>query len=114
MKDTKTIREVLRKLGIRADLMGFAYLEQAVMIWEPGCMIGKDLYPTIAKNNRTTISAVERAVRVAIRDAWDWKRGRTTTIFEVFGLWAIRTRPSAAQLIAAVGVYLEGGESDEN
>lgn len=110
---TKRIRWVLRKLGLRPDLVGFMYIEQAVTIWKPGDLIGKDLYPVIAKNNKTTINAVERAVRTAIRDAWDWKRGNLGMVFEVFGLWAIQTRPSASQLIAAVGAYIEDGGGEE-
>lgn len=113
---TKTIRYVLRKLGLRPDMVGFMYIEQAVTIWKPGDLIGKDIYPVIAKNNRTTINAVERAVRSAIHDAWEWKRSNLGMVYEVFGLWAIHTRPFASQFIAAVAAYVEegGGEVDED
>ena len=110
---TKRIRWVLRKLGLRPDLTGFMYIEQAVTIWKPGDLIGKDLYPVIAKNNKTTINAVERAVRAAIRDSWDVIRFNTSMVYEVFGLWALNTRPSASQLIAAVGAYAKDGEEGE-
>jgi hypothetical protein len=89
------------------------YLEQAVMIWKPGDMIGKDIYPVIANNNKTTINAVERSVRAVIRDSWDFKRYNTGMVFEVFGLWALSTRPFASQMIAGVGMYVEEGQEGE-
>ena len=110
---TKRIRYVLRKLGLRPDMVGFMYLEQAVRIWKPGDLIGKDIYPVIAKNNRTSISAVEKAVRCAIRDAWEWKRCNLGMVYAVFGLWAISTRPLASQFIAAVAAYVEDGGGEE-
>lgn len=110
---TKRIRYVLRKLGLRPDMVGFMYIEQAVTIWKPGDLIGKDIYPDLAKNNRTTVNAVERAVRSTIRDSWDWRRFNTGMVYEVFGLWALNTRPYASQLIAAVGAYVRDGEGGE-
>ena len=110
---TNRIRYVLRKLGLRPDLAGFMYIEQAVMIWKPGDLIGKDIYPVIARNNKTTISAVERAVRYAIRDSWDGLRFNTGMAYEVFGLGALDTQPFASQLIAGVGAYVKDGEGGE-
>lgn len=111
------VRHKLRKLGIAPHQVGFTYLEQAIALWYPGCMITKDIYPEIAKNNRTSFGAVEKCIRASIKYAWDYRRGNLGEIFEIFGLWAIHTRPTPSELIAAVAISCgagEGGKDNED
>jgi hypothetical protein len=117
MKKSEAIRKQLKLLGIAPHMAGYRYLEQAVALWRPGCMVTKEIYPDIAKHNRTTFAAVERGIRCAIKYAWDYQRGNLGAIYETFGLWAIHTRPKPAELIAAVAIWAgagEGGETDED
>jgi hypothetical protein len=114
---SEIVRHKLRKLGIAPHQVGFAYLEQAIVLWYPGCKVTKEIYPVIAKNNRTTFGAVEKCIRGSIKNAWDYRRGNLGEIYEIFGLWAIHTRPTASELIAAVAMSCgagEGGERDED
>ena len=58
-------------LGVPASLMGFKYLREAIeMVLEDESVlhkgITKHMYPTIARNNHTTPSRVERAMRHAV------------------------------------------------
>lgn len=114
MTREQAIRAQLVRLGIPTHRAGFPYIEQAIALWVPGCMVTKDIYPVIARNNRVSIDAVERNIRAAIKQAWDEKRGRTDAIFGVFGLWAVQARPTASEFISAVAIWAERGERDED
>lgn len=53
-------------MGVPAGIKGFNYIADAIEIFdERGINIGitKELYPAIAKKNKTTSSRVERAIR---------------------------------------------------
>lgn len=64
------IRKLLLSLGVDPSLSGYDYLVDAVAIcYEDRTylrMVTKKLYPYIAKKNNSTMSKVERAMRVAI------------------------------------------------
>lgn len=115
MRNSQAIRKILMKLGIAPHMVGFTYIEEAVTLWYPGSSTTKELYPVIARNNKTTAAAVEKSIRAAIKYAWDNDRGNTGMIFQIFGLWAIAQRPKAAGLIAAVAMWTDTeGETDED
>lgn len=69
-----TVTEIIRKIGIPANIKGYRYLRNAVMLAAEDMSIldsvTKRLYPEIAKSNNTTPSRVERAIRHAISSAW--------------------------------------------
>lgn len=70
-----TVTEIIRKIGIPANIKGYRYLRSAVMLAADDMSIldsiTKRLYPAIAKENNTTPSRVERAIRHAISSAWE-------------------------------------------
>jgi len=69
------VGSTLREVGIAPHIKGFTYLKDAVlMVLEREDLLGlitKELYPTIAKKHQTTASRVERAMRHAIKSAWN-------------------------------------------
>lgn len=66
------IEDTLLAMGVPAGIKGFNYIADAIQIFdERGTDIGitKELYPTIAKKNNTTLSRTERAIRHAFEVA---------------------------------------------
>ena len=65
----------LYQLGIPPHVTGYSYLRSAVVefLLNPSEMreITKTIYPRIALEHGTTVSAVERAIRHAIATAWN-------------------------------------------
>lgn len=80
-KTSYNIENFLKELCVNPRLLGFTYLKDAIEL----CLIDenmlnsitKELYPTIARNNCTTPSRVERAIRHAIMTSWDKIDGET-------------------------------------
>lgn len=70
----KRISEKLRRLGVPANILGFAYIKTAVMLIADDesylYNVSKSLYPTIAKQHNTTASRVERAIRHSIEKTY--------------------------------------------
>ena len=64
--------------------------------------VTKELYPAIAKLNKTTPSRVERAIRHAIEVAWN--RGRLETINNLFGYTVQndKGKPTNSEFIAII------------
>ena len=64
--------------------------------------VTKLLYPAIAKQNNSTPSRVERAIRHAIEVAWN--RGNMETLNEMFGytVSAGRGKPTNSEFIAMI------------
>ena len=64
---------LLRKIGISPEMKGFQYLEEAVRIRkmrEDG-KLTEQVYPAIAEKFSSTAQGVERAIRTAIKSAWN-------------------------------------------
>lgn len=81
------VTNILHKIGVPAHIKGYKYIRTAIMRSareiELLDSITKLLYPTIAKQYKTTPSRVERAIRHAIEVAWN--RGNIDEIEEIFG-----------------------------
>ena len=71
--------------------------------------VTKILYPTVAKNNKTTSSRVERAIRHAIEVAWD--RGDVDVLASYFGytIQNSRGKPTNSEFIAMIADKLRLG-----
>ncbi len=100
------ITDIIHKIGIPAHIKGYNYLREAILISvKDGEMINsvtKLLYPTIAKNFKTTSSRVERAIRHAIEVAWD--RGDIEILQAYFGytIQNQRGKPTNSEFIAMI------------
>ena len=100
------ISDIMRQIGVPAHIKGYQYLREAIAlsIKDPGLMhsVTKVLYPTVAKNNKTTASRVERAIRHAIEVAWD--RGDVDVLSSYFGYTIQNTRgkPTNSEFIAMI------------
>ncbi|MBP1546078.1 MAG: sporulation initiation factor Spo0A C-terminal domain-containing protein [Oscillospiraceae bacterium] len=69
------VTEIIQHIGIPANIKGYRYLRNAVMLAMEDMTIldsiTKELYPAVARHNNTTPTRVERAIRHAISSAWD-------------------------------------------
>lgn len=101
-----TVSETLGELGIPRHTLGYIYLRQGItmVIKDPTLAKGltKKLYPTLAQQNDTTPSRVERAIRNAIQIMLD--RGKVEVLNDYFS-WGIRDpwgRPTNREFISIV------------
>lgn len=100
------ISDIMRQIGVPAHIKGYQYLRESIVlsINDPELMhsVTKVLYPTVAKNNKTTASRVERAIRHAIEVAWD--RGDVDVLSSYFGytIQNSRGKPTNSEFIAMI------------
>ncbi|MCM1544940.1 MAG: sporulation transcription factor Spo0A [Ruminococcus sp.] len=100
------ISDIMRQIGVPAHIKGYQYLRQSIILTvnDPSLMhaVTKVLYPTVAKQNKTTSSRVERAIRHAIEVAWD--RGDVDILSSYFGYTIQNTRgkPTNSEFIAMI------------
>lgn len=100
------ITNIIHEIGVPAHIKGYHYLRDAIiMVAEDIELLGavtKELYPAIAKLNKTTPSRVERAIRHAIEVAWN--RGRLETINNLFGYTVQndKGKPTNSEFIAII------------
>jgi two-component system response regulator (stage 0 sporulation protein A) len=110
----RTISDLLREIGVPANIRGHGYLRDAVIqsIQEPDSLmaITKLLYPDIAQKHGTTAARVERAIRHAIEVAWS--RGDLGALQRYFGgiVSAAKGRPTNAECIATLAERVRLGE----
>lgn len=96
------ITEIMRDIGIPANLKGYYYIREAVCLVvddiERIKFVTKELYPYVAEKHYTTSSRVERAIRHAIEVSWS--RGNIDVLNEIFGYTvSTQERPTNAEFI---------------
>lgn len=96
---------VLRKIPISPNLKGYTYLRSAILlaIEDKGMLDGitKVLYPTVARNHRSSSVRVERAIRNAIENAW--KKGHGANFYKLIDSSEINeSKPTNGVFISAV------------
>lgn len=100
------ITNIIHEVGVPAHIKGYQYLRDAIsMVVDDMDLLGavtKELYPAIAKQNNTTPSRVERAIRHAIEVAWN--RGKIETINSLFGYTVHndKGKPTNSEFIAII------------
>ncbi len=100
------VTNIIHEIGVPAHIKGYQYLRDAIIMsvndGEMLSSITKRLYPTIAKNHKTTSSRVERAIRHAIEVAWS--RGKMDTIEELFGytVSSRKGKPTNSEFVALI------------
>ena len=98
------ISDMMRQIGVPAHIKGYRYLRTSIRLCienpEMLSAVTKQLYPTVAKEYKTTASRVERAIRHAIEVAWD--RGDVDVLSSYFGYTvnAQRGKPTNSEFIA--------------
>ncbi|HIS48548.1 MAG TPA: sporulation initiation factor Spo0A C-terminal domain-containing protein [Candidatus Scybalocola faecigallinarum] len=102
----RRVTKIIQDLGVPANIKGYAYLRDAILISiaNPDAInsITKVLYPEVAKQNQTTPTRVERAIRHAIEVAWS--RGNNEMAEKIFGYTVNLTRgkPTNSEFIALI------------
>jgi len=100
------ITNIMLDIGVPAHLRGYHYLRHAILLsgrdMEVVSSVTKLLYPTVAKDYRTTGPKVERAIRNAIEVSW--LRGNEETFRELFGYSSNsgKSRPTNSEYIARI------------
>ncbi len=100
------VTEIIHQIGVPAHIKGYHYLRDAIILSVKNSNIinsvTKLLYPTVAKNYKTTSSRVERAIRHAIEVAWD--RGDIDVLNSYFGytIQNERGKPTNSEFIAMI------------
>lgn len=100
------VTEIIREIGIPAHIKGYQYVREGILmaIHDMNTLnyITKLLYPTIAKQYKTTSSSVERAIRHAIEVAWS--RGKIEVLESMFGytISAGKGKPTNSEFIALI------------
>lgn len=97
------VRE-LDMIGIKRKLHGFDFLVQAVMLYvqssEEDVHITNDIYPEVARSNKTTTMSVEKAIRCAIESAFTRADIMRLHRYYPFPYDDERGRPTNTQFIA--------------
>ena len=101
-----TVSEIMHQIGVPAHIKGYQYLREAIVLSindkEMMSSVTKILYPTVAKNFKSTSSRVERAIRHGIETAWD--RGDVDVLNSYFGytIQSQRGKPTNSEFIAMI------------
>ncbi|MFP7298290.1 sporulation transcription factor Spo0A [Neobacillus niacini] len=102
------VTDILRSIGIPANLKGYFFLREAIQMINKGyeSSLSKVIYPTIASKHHTTPSRVERAIRHAIEVGWN--RGSIEQLDFVFGntVSPLKGRPTNGEFIALIAEHL--------
>ena len=100
------VTKIIHQIGVPAHIKGYQYLRSAIIMTvndtEIINSVTKILYPSVAKQFKTTSSRVERAIRHAIEVAWD--RGDVDTLKSYFGytIQQGRGKPTNSEFIAMI------------
>ena len=100
------VTKVIHQIGVPAHIKGYQYLRTAILMTindnDIINSVTKVLYPSVAKQYKTTSSRVERAIRHAIEVAWD--RGDVDTLNSYFGytIQTSRGKPTNSEFIAMI------------
>lgn len=100
------VTRILHQIGVPAHIKGYHYLRCAIIMnvrdSEIINSVTKILYPSVAKQYKTTSSRVERAIRHAIEVAWD--RGDVDVLNSYFGytIQTSRGKPTNSEFIAMI------------
>lgn len=99
------VSEILHQIGIPAKIKGYRYIREAIIyvVENPEAInhITSILYPTIAELYKTDSASVERAMRYAIKLAWD--SGSYIMFKSYFCCWSENfKKPTNSEFIARI------------
>ena len=110
--ETPDAAAFLREMGVPANMLGYAYLKEAIGMAaeDPSIIRGvtKRLYPAIAEKFLVNSARVERAMRHSIETAWD--RGNLENLHRRFGYTVSPKtgRPTTSEFIALAAEIIGG------
>ena len=109
IKRKRMIYDVIKNVGIPANLRGYKYTIEAINLVFDGKVkhsVTKEMYPVIAKKFKTTGNSVERAIRHAVEHSMI--NGNMEYIEEIFGytISATRGRPTNSEFIYGIVNYI--------
>ncbi len=109
IKREKMINYIMKNVGIPASILGYKYIIRSIELvlnGKVGTSVTNDLYPTVAKEFKTTSSRVERAIRHAVDIAMD--NGNSDFIEELFGysFSKIKGKPTNSEFIYGIVDYI--------
>lgn len=103
------IMNIMKELGITANLKGYNYLVEAVIcVYQDSSymeFVTKRLYPDIAKKFNTTSSKVERAIRHVITRSFN--NGDVDVINKYFSYSYIKGSATNSEAIATLVEYIK-------
>ncbi len=105
------VGEILKELGVPQNLIGYQYLETAIILayHKPSTLkpITQRLYPAIAEAHDTNISSVVNGMLYAIEVTW--KHGDRKKFLKYFGktTFTKKLRPTSAKFISTLVDYLD-------
>lgn len=113
--DPRTVvSNLLLNLGMRTKLDGYGYAREAILLAmeQPGQMVTKELYPTVAKMFNSNKDKVERTIRSAVVSAL--KRGDMQVWRTYFppGPDGIVSKPTNAEFISRIADRLRQNPED--
>ncbi len=106
------VTNVLNTIGFAPNLKGYQYLRSGIILCihdtEFLSSITKLLYPTIAKQNNTVNTRVERAIRHSIETTW--AKGSMSNYIELLGYTPFikeNLKPTNGEFIASIVEYIK-------
>ena len=103
---TVVITEILHQIGVPAHIKGYQYVREAIRLTveNPDMLnsVTKILYPTVAKNFKSTSSRVERAIRHAIEVAWDRGDVEVLNSYVGYTIQSQRGKPTNSEFVAMI------------
>lgn len=106
------VSSMLLSLNMPAHMKGFRYSREAILMLaeDPTLQVTKHVYPTIAKQNSTTNTAVEKAIRSAIDAAWSARNDRLWRQYFLPASSGQIPRPTNAQFLARLADAVAEGK----
>lgn len=100
------ISRIMHTVGVPTSIRGYDYIcDSIIMALKDRSIlkaITKEMYPSVAKNNDTTPSRVERAIRHAVEVAW--QRGDVDVLNDIFGytVKSSKGKPTNGEFISMI------------
>lgn len=102
------ITAALLELAIPPRLIGFDYLEKAILLYyeDPTQTLTKEIYPSVGKSYNPSASSyqVERQIRTAINEAW---RDRDDSAWNCYFPQGITEKPTNGKFISMVARFVQ-------
>ncbi len=98
--------KIIRTIGVPAHLKGYNFLREAIIktVINPELVyaVTKELYPSVAKEFKTTPPRVERAIRHAVELMWEQGDREELAVYFSYRLSRNFDRPTNSEVIANI------------